>query len=219
MKYMYLTSCVFLLALVSCSTTSQKNKNASAKSSPNRSVAFWYDMGASGNSSMGSALSMASASWWLQPLSSGSGGRQQHMGLLGALDSAAEEGHNINVASATTVKDMVHINIEVPTSTARHSSPSRTVATSTSSHVFVRSAQALRDSFKDSRYDLETFIRSKDMKAQVKIIPPPSPSSKSPVVEYRIHLIEQSVDIGGILTEAGCQVLGAKEHCPWMMEQ
>ena len=215
-NYMYLAPCVFLLTSVSCSTTSQKNKNTSAKSNPNRSVAFWYDMGSSGNSSVGSALSMASASWWLQPLSSGSGGRQQHMSLLGALDSAAEEGRNINVASATAVEDMVHINIEVPTSTAKYSSPSRTVA-NTSPHVFVRSAQALRDSFKDSGYDLETFIRSKDMRAQVKIIPPPS--SKSPVAEYRIHLIEQSVDIGGILTETGCQILGAREHCPWMVEQ
>ena len=218
MNYTYLIFCAFFLALVSCSTTSQKNKNASAKSSPNRSVAYWYDMGSSGNSSLGSALSTHSASWWLQPLSSGSGGKQQHMDLLGALDSVAEERRNINVASATAVEDMVHINIEVPTSNAKYSSPSRTVA-ATSSHVFVRSTQALRDSFQDSGYDLETFIRSKDMKAQVKIIPPSSPSSKSPVVEYRIHLIEQSVDIGGVLTETGCQVLGAKEHCPWMMEQ
>ena len=189
-----LIPCVFLLTLISCSTTSQKNKNASAKSSPNRSVAFWYDMGSSGESSMGSALSAASASWWLQPLSSGSGGRQQHMNLLGALDSAAEKGQDIMVASSTTVEDMVHINIEVPTSTAGDNSPSRTVA-ATSSHVLVRSARALEDSFKDSGYDLETFIKDKDMKAQVKVIPPPS--SKSPVAEYRIHLIEKSVDIGG----------------------
>ncbi len=214
MNYMYLS--IFLLTLISCSTTSQKNKKASAKSSPNRSVAFWYDMGGSGNSSMGSALSMHSASWWLQPLSSGSGGRRQHMDLLGALDSAAEEGHGINVASATAVEDTVHINIEVPTPTARYNSSSRTVA-NTSSHVFVRSAQALRDSFKDSGYNLETFTKSKNMKAQVKIIPPPSASSSS-IIEYRIHLIEQSVDIGSILTEAGCQIYGAKEHCPWMME-